>query len=265
MPYVKDNRTHYSTEDIEVAVTALVRDIKKKSKGWKYSMKSESEFGIRYWAGPSEGWKSTRAGPAAGEIVQIRYVGDYNKRLSSNVKILKKKAIDERQDDLSLLAVTGEEEIRLPDEVVAQVAAMGVYHLGIRRKGEKVLGHRRGWWRDDGFQKLVKRARGVVQVQGLSIRVMPKLAEPRVRRARTPEERAAYWEKVYTTGRQARKLNWRKRFEVLPALRRYEMAWQQALPQLARAQAAGAEVKPHASPSEFLRALAKQWEDEGSI
>jgi hypothetical protein len=260
MPYVKDNRTHYSTEDIEAAVTALVKDIKRKSKGWKYTKEAQTEFGIRYWQGPATWRYQEPEDPPM-------YVGEYNTRLSPNVKILKKKDVDALQDPLTLLAAAGDDEIRLPDAAVAQIMAMGAYHLGIRRKGSSGFGKHRRRRRgdDDGFQRLVKRAQVVVEDKGLFVRVMPKLAEPRVRRARTPEERIEYWKKVYTTGRRARKLDWRKKNDLLPAVRQYELAWRETLPQLARAKAAGAEIEHHPSPAELLRDLADQWEAEERV
>jgi hypothetical protein len=273
--FVTSNQTHYDTMDVQCVVSHMVRVLKSESsKGWTIRDPQEG-FGLRYWKGrerideaprPARRRRAARARRVpADEEWEEEYVSTWfnyryrqsKKRPSENIRVLKPGAVDEMQGVLAL-ARLAEEGRFLPDEAAAQIAAMGAYLLGFRRK-------KRHMDRYENLGHLLVRAREVVADGKLRIQIRDLVQDPKKSRRLTEEERAAHWGKVYSEGRKAKKIEWCNENYLLPAIRQYELAWRETLPQLERAQKAGAEVEPHLTPAEILRKLADKWEEEEHI
>jgi hypothetical protein len=271
--FVTSNQTHYDTMDVQCVVSHMVRVLKSEAgKGWTIR-EPQGGFGLRYWKGrghsdearPARRRRKARARRvSADEEWEDEYVSTWFNYRSArsknpppeNVRILKPGAVDEMQGVLALASLH-EEGHFLPDEAVAQIAAMGAYLLGFRRK--------RRVGRHENLGHLLVRARRVIEDGSLRVRIQDRVQDPKKSRRLTEEERAAHWGKVYSEGRKAKKIEWCSENHLLPAIRQYEMAWRETLPQLERAQKAGAEVEPHLTPAEILRKLADRWEEEEHI
>lgn len=275
MPYVKDNQTHYDTQDMERVVKAMMKAIRSEAKdGWRYSSSGQSDFGVRYWKGGSKPkpqplrsqWKrmshgqmkrvqaKKRADDEWEEIYVSRYMARYTGK--SNLRILRFADAEALQNPLAQIASTAHEEKQLPEEAVAQIAAVGAFYLGIRKSGsarydEEIV-----------LADLLVRARRLVEEKGLVVRVRERVQNPKKRRRLTDEERARHWLDVYVNGRRAKKLRWRMKNDLLIAVRSYDMAWRETIEQRLRAEKAGAKVVPHLNPAEVLRKLADEWEAE---
>ena len=85
--YVKpnENRTHYSTEDIEAAVAAVMAAVKSKPKKWRWKSQVRVCFGLRYCKTVSSSL------PLLAQKAP-RYANTY--RESDNILVLRKKDVD---------------------------------------------------------------------------------------------------------------------------------------------------------------------------
>lgn len=271
MPYVKDNQTHYDTQDLEKVVKAMMKAIRSESrKGWRYISDAQEDFGVRYWKGtkkpspaPRRQWKrmSHRAAKKAQaeEEWQEQHVSTYTSRFqhgAENLRILRFEDSEATQNPLAQIAGTAHAEKQLPDEAVAQIAAVSAFYLGIRKKGKTRF--------DDEaiLADLLVRARQLVEESELVVRVRDKVQNPQKKKKLTSSEKAAYWLDIYENGKRAKKLRWRLKNDLTVAVRSYDMAWRETLEQKERAEKAGAVVVPHPTPAEVLRKLADDWEAE---
>jgi hypothetical protein len=230
------NLTHYSTEDIEALARRMVRLAEEQPKQWTLRTPDEGVFGVRYCP-------LKDVDPDCFTVPYAR----------ANLRILRKKDINEQMHPLAVVAQAMTDEELLPPDVVAEVAAVMGRRAGLTRK-------KRG--RPLRYTALKKEATRIVKEEGLTVRILPQPVTKRHRKRLTPAERAAHWENFYLKGRPAKRMNWRVENELRQAVRRVAETWRETLPWLEKARKEGADPKEHMTPAELLRALADEWEEE---
>lgn len=251
-PYIENNQTRYSSEDINAIVAAMVNSLTSDLKV------SPRKLTVRYWNGGTtkRRWVYPHATLGLSEKGPWYTADPYGK--AEGVSIVSPKRLTEMISPAEALGVAGlgEEGQVLPPSVMPQVLFAVLIQAGIRRASYTQ--------RKSESDLLARYALGTCG--HMRVRVMPSIEDPANTVKNPPEVVLANKIEVYTRGSYQRQLGYAMS-NITSRIEDYEKNWRKLEKQKAKIEKMGGTV-PHRylTPAEVLRQTAdeieKRWVEE---